>query len=88
MSEEQTSDIFAFKRISILKNIMREIGLRLDARIGTPPQAISHEDRIGTSTKYIRAMEKGYGSDISGCLDRYPKICELVANPYDFQDNL
>ena len=56
--------------------------------MGTPPQAISYEDRIGTLMKYIRAMEKGYVSDISGCLERYPKICELVANPYDFQGNL
>eukprot|EP00974_Lingulodinium_polyedra_P046695 4474876-Lingulodinium_polyedra.AAC.1 len=38
--------------------------------------------------KLIRAIEHGFFSDISACLERYPKVSEYVANPYDTAGNL
>ena len=53
-----------------------------------PPQAVDLEDRIGVTMRFIRATEKGYASDISSCLLRYPTLKDLVVNPYSFTGNL
>ena len=42
---------------------------------------------MGATLRFIRAFEHGFAREISNCLHRYPRIRDLVTNPYDFVGN-
>ena len=84
----QHAEIHSFAKVSLLKDAMKEVGRNLEHSAAIPPPAIQLEDRLGVTMKLIRAIENGFLSDISACLERYPKVSEHISNPYDTTGNL
>lgn len=81
-------DLSGLGRLKMLKAVMRDVGMGL-ARDQTGLRAAADdEDRLGVVMRYLRAAEQRCPSAVSRCLVRYPRIAELVANPYAFEDNL
>ena len=56
--------------------------------MGTVPQAIEMEDKLGVALKLIRAFELGCATQVSGCLHRFPDLAQYMDNPYDFNCKL
>eukprot|EP00959_Pyramimonas_sp_CCMP1952_P036459 763250-Pyramimonas_sp.AAC.1 len=53
-------------------------------KLGAKLEAVTTlEDRLGITMKFLRASEQGSLGEISRCLEWYPKLCDLVDNPYD-----
>ena len=50
--------------------------------------ATEKQDQLGMVMKFLRASETRTISELSMCLQRYPKIAEFVDNPYDIEANL
>ena len=78
----------AIHKLRVYKDCIKRVADRLEGDLALPPQAVDLEDRIGVTMRFIRATEKGYASDISSCLLRYPTLKDLVVNPYSFTGNL
>lgn len=75
-------------RLWNFKQAVREVAAGLAADQSALPPAESQEDRLGTTMKLIRAVECGLPGEVSKCLVRYPRLRELIGNPYDFAGNL
>ena len=80
----EASDV---QKLLLLKAAVKEVGQTLarDDRSAAP--AVDLEDRLGTTMKFIRAFEGGHLNEISSCIARYPKLKELISNPYAIDGN-
>ncbi|CAK0902774.1 unnamed protein product, partial [Prorocentrum cordatum] len=77
-------DAHALTRLQLLKQAMRQAELALASQVGSAPPAEQLDDRIGVCMKFLRASEACSPERISRCLERYPLLRDMVANPYDF----
>ena len=75
-------------KVNLLKDAMKDVGRNLERAASVPQPAVFNEDRLGVVMKLIRGLENGFLSDVSACLERYPKVAEYVSNPYDTTGNL
>ncbi|CAK0848639.1 unnamed protein product [Prorocentrum cordatum] len=76
------------QKLGHLKAALRQAGLNLEGEWAGVPEAMTLEDRLGVALCFIRAFERGFATDVSSCLLRYPKIRDLVDNPYAFEGNV
>ena len=67
---------------------MKEAADGMNFRESGITMATDKPDQLGMVMKYLRAAERHALSEISVCLMRYPKIHELVDNPYALEGNL
>ncbi|MDA8582658.1 reverse transcriptase domain-containing protein, partial [bacterium] len=85
---QHLADLSGLGRLRLLKAVMRDVGTGLTRdHTGLQPAA-DDEDRLGVTMRFLRAAEQRCPAVISRCLVRYPRIAELVCNPYDFECNL
>ena len=85
---QQHPDCNPLAKVSSLNAAMKEVGRALACARSAPQPAVQLEDRLGATMKLIRSVENGFLSDISDCLERYPKLAEYVVNPYGVTGNL
>ena len=76
------------EKLVMLKTSMREVSTHIDKSSLGHAAAISFEDRLGVTIRFIRAFESGFLGVISTCLARYPTIKDKIANPYDIGGNI
>ena len=87
-SMKETHDVTAIKKLQLFKLAVRKVARNIAADQSTPTVAESLEDRLGLSMKLLRSVEAGLPGEVSKCIGAYPKLKELVRNPYDFEGNL
>ena len=71
----------AIRKLQLLKDAMRITEKILSKRVRESPPAENLEDRLGTAMRFLRASEQGIPERVSGCLERYPLLSQLVRNP-------
>ena len=81
---DREPDASQLKRVTLLKKAMRIAARNLDVQSYCVSGSLSVEDRLGTTMRFIRASERQSPSAISSCISRYPALCKMIDNPYDF----
>jgi hypothetical protein len=76
------------QKLVLLKEAIKEVGSRLDSAAEQRIPAESLEDRLGITMKFIRSVEGWLCGAIPSCIVSYPRLKDLVANPYDVGGNL
>ena len=78
----------SLRTLQFLKDAMTDVSSNLAKEVGGFAEDLKLEDRLGTTMRMLRAMERHTAGAISICLHRYPKLADLVDNPYEFGGNL
>ena len=78
------ADASAITKLQLIKRAMRHAEKALNSQLGRASPAENLDDRIGITMKFLRASEVGNPERVSRCIERYPLLRDLVANPYDF----
>ena len=76
LQEKRKSEPGATKtrQLVLLKDTIKEVSRRLEKEHRGHDLAITLEDRLGITMKYLRTAERGHLGEISLCLERY-RIC-------------
>ena len=76
------------RNLSFLKESIKEVSTRLGRETMGIQENINLEDRLGTTMRFLRALENQATGTITRCLHLYPALAELVETPYEFGGNL
>ena len=71
------------QNLQVVKEVMRQVALNMEkSRWNRQVNPEDQEDTLCTTMRFLRAAERGHLTIISKCLECYPKLRELVRNPY------
>ena len=85
--EHDSPDVSAVQRLVMLKQALRQVGDTFEWRPERYEEATGLEDRLGTTLRFIWAVETQNVSALGGCLARYPHLGSLCPNPYAMIDS-
>ena len=69
-------------KLKLLKTAMRHAAKAVLGKQEMISEAFTLEDRLGITLRFLRALEVGRLGSVSSCLLHYPKLKDLVRNPY------
>ena len=78
----ESPDISDVGKLKLLKTAMRHATKAVQVKQNMTTLAITLEDRLGITLRFLRALEFGRLGSVNSCLLRYPKLNDLVRNPY------